>query len=105
MLKTEIKNTYFNLKIIQTDFVSMTSNVIIRKYTFINEHEIPLNIKFLVHSKLISDDNEFVSTKVIENGVMQYSHGYNMAYIGNNVKMDSYKIHGTEEAFRMRNTI
>ena len=38
VLKTEIRNTYFNLKMIQTDFVAISHNVIIRKYTFINEH-------------------------------------------------------------------
>lgn len=65
VLKTEIKNTYFNLKMIQTDFVSMNNNVIIRKYTFVNEHDIPLDIKFLVHSKMESNDNNFFSAKVI----------------------------------------
>ncbi len=97
VLKTEIKNTYFNLKMIQTDFVSISNNAIIRKYTFVNEHDIPLDIKFVVHSKMLSDDNNFASTKVIDNGMLQYSHGYEMAYIANNVKLDSYKIHGVEE--------
>ena len=81
VLKTEIRNTYFNLKMIQTDFVAISHNVIIRKYTFINEHDIPLDIKFLVHSKMKSDDNNFASSKVIQNGMLQYSHGYNMAVI------------------------
>ena len=97
VLKTEIKNTYFNLKMIQTDFVSINNNVIIRKYTFVNEHDIPLDIKFLVHSQLKSSDNEFVSTKVIENGIYYYSHGYNFAFVSNNVNMDSFKIHGASE--------
>ncbi len=97
VLKTDIKNTYFNLKMIQTDFVSINNNVIIRKYSFINEHDIPLDVKFIVHSKLLSDDNEFVGCKVIENGILEYSHGYNMAIMSNDIKMESYKIHGTEE--------
>ncbi len=97
VLKTEIKNTYFNLKMVQTDFVIATNNVIVRKYTFINEHDIPLDIKFLVHSKMTSDNNNFASTKIIKNGMLQYSHGYNMACISNDVKLDSYKIHGVEE--------
>lgn len=98
VLKTEIKNTYFNLKMEQTDFVSTQNNVIIRKYVFTNEHEIPLDIKFLVHSKMITDDNNFVSGKVIENGLLQYSHDYNMAIISNDLKLDSHKIHGADEA-------
>ncbi len=97
VLKTEIKNTYFNLKMIQTDFVSIEYNAIIRKYTFINEHDIPLDIKFIIHSKMVSDDNNFVGTKVIENGMLQYAHEYNIAYISNDLKLDSYKIHGIEE--------
>ena len=97
VLKTEIKNTYFNLKIVQTDFVSVNDNVIICKYTFVNEHDIPLDINFLLHSKMTSDTNNFASTKVIENGLMQYSHGYNMAYISSGLKLNSYKIHGIKE--------
>ncbi len=98
VLKTEIKNTYFNLKMIQTDFVSTGNNAIIRKYSFINEHDIPLDVKFLVHLKMLSDDNEFISSKIIPNGILEYSHGYNMAVLSNDVKIESYKIHGTEEA-------
>lgn len=98
VLKTEIKNTYFNLKMIQTDFVSISNNVIIRKYTLVNEHDIPLDIKFLVHSQMTSDNNNFASTKLIENGILQYSHGYNMAYIAKNISLNSHKIHGVEEA-------
>ncbi len=97
VLKTEIKNTYFNLKMIQTDFVSISNNVIIRKYTFANEHEIPLDVRVVINSKMISDMNNFASSKVIENGMLQYSHGYNMAILSNTIKMDSYKINGVDE--------
>lgn len=97
VLKTEIKNTYFNLKIKQTDFVPLTNNTIIRKYTLSNEHEIPLDIKFLIHSKLLSDENNFVGAKLINNGIIQYSHEYNMAIISNDIHLDSHKINGTDE--------
>jgi len=97
VLKTEIKNTYFNLKMIQTDFVLTNNNVIIRKYTFVNEHDIPLDIKFLTHIKMESDNNNFFSSKVIQNGMLYYSHEYNLACISNGLELDSYKIHGTEE--------
>lgn len=63
ILITEIKNMYFNLRMEQTDFVSVNKNIIIRKYVFSNEHEIPLDIKFLVHSKVLSDNNEFMRNK------------------------------------------
>ncbi len=97
VLKTEIINRYFNLKVEQTDFVPIGKNAIIRKYVFSNEHDIPLNIKLLVHSKLISNENEFVGAKVIDNGLLQYSHGYNMEIVSNDLKFDSYNINGTDD--------
>lgn len=97
ILKTNIKNTYFNLKMEQTDFVSIGENAIIRKYVFTNEHDIDLNIKFLVHSKLLTNDNNFVGAKIIENGILQYFHDYNMAIISDNLKLDSHKLHGADD--------
>jgi len=49
ILNTEIKNTYFELKILQTDFVAIKDNVLVRRYTFINENTIDLDIKFLIY--------------------------------------------------------
>ena len=63
VLRTEIKNMYFNLRMEQTDFVVVNKNVIVRKYVFSNEHEIPLDIKFLVHSKVLTDTNNFMRSK------------------------------------------
>lgn len=97
IFKTEIKNTYFNLKMEQTDFVSINNNIIIRKYVFINEHEIPLNIDVLVHSKLLSDENNFVSAKKLQNGLLQYSHDYSMGIVSNELNLKSHKINGTDE--------
>lgn len=97
ILKTEVKNTYFNLKMGQTDFVCTSRNAIIRKYTFTNEHDIELNLKFICHSKLLTDDNNFVGARVIENGILQYSHGYNFGIISNDLKLNSHKINGTDE--------
>lgn len=98
VLKTEVTNTYFNLKMEQVDFVPTNSNVIIRKYVFSNENEIDLDVKFLVHSKLVSDENEFVSARLIENGLVQYSHGYNFGIISDDIVVNGHKIHGTDEA-------
>ena len=50
----KIKNTYFNLSILQTDFVSISKDVLIKKYKFTNENTIDLNVNFLVYSKLLS---------------------------------------------------
>ena len=100
ILVTNIKNMYFNLRMEQTDFVCINNNVIVRKYVFSNEHEIPLDIKFLVHSKIKSDSNEYVGTRVIENGMVQYSKSYNIAILSNDLKLDSHKINGTDEVIQ-----
>lgn len=54
ILSTEIKNTYFKLKIVQTDFVSIKNNMLIKRYAFFNENLIDLDVKFFIHSKLHS---------------------------------------------------
>ena len=46
ILNTEIKNTYFNLKITQTDFVLLKNSVLVKKYTFENKNSIELNVNF-----------------------------------------------------------
>ena len=53
IINTEIKNTYFNIKVTQTDFVPVKENILVRKYVFKNEHDIALDVNLLVHSKLL----------------------------------------------------
>lgn len=79
ILNTEIENTYFNLKILQTDFVMVKNNVIIKKYTFENNNKIDLNLSFIVRSKLLTDSNNMISAKIIDNGLVQYSHDFSFA--------------------------
>ena len=76
ILNTEIVNTYFKLKILQTDFVSIKENVFVRKFKFINENVIDLNLNLLVHSKLISTDNNQVSGLIQNDALLQYMHDY-----------------------------
>ena len=63
ILCTEIKNTYFNLKISQIDCVSSKENILIRKYILKNEHDINLDVDMLLYSKLLTDKNNVVSTR------------------------------------------
>ena len=74
VLETDILNTYFKLRIVQTDFVSINENVLIRRYVFKNENDIELDTKFLIHSKLHSGENQLVSAKILEKGMAQYTH-------------------------------
>ena len=89
ILNTEITNTYFNLKILQTDFVPIKENVLVRKYTLINENIIDLDVKFFNNSCLLSDKNDFVGCKVIDEGMIQYAHDFMLSTISTDY--DVYK--------------
>lgn len=96
ILNTEITNKYFNLKIVQTDFVSIKENVIVKRYSFINESDIEQNIKFLIHSELLSDTNNFVGGMEIDNGLIQYAHDFSFAVFSKNEKLLGCQIHGSQ---------
>lgn len=83
ILNTEIENTYFNIDITQTDFAMTKENVIVKKYTFVNNNKIDLDLSFLVRSKLYSNHNNMVSAKVIDNGLIQYNHDFSFCTFAN----------------------
>jgi len=68
ILNTEILNKYFNLKITQTDFVSM-DGLLIKKYIFKNNNTETLNLDFLIYSKVIGATGYFK-----DNTLIQYTH-------------------------------
>ncbi len=95
ILNTEIKNTYFNLKVEQIDFVPIKENVLVKVYKFVNENTIDLDVNFLIHSKLLSNDNNFVSAKRIDYGIMQYTHDFTLSITSKNTKVFSHQINDT----------
>jgi oligosaccharide amylase len=95
VLNTQIYNTYFNLKINQLDFVPIKENILIKRYEFVNEGNIDLDIKFLQHSKLISNENDDVSCKVINQGMIQYSHDFALSTISKKTPLLSFQINDT----------
>lgn len=95
ILNTEILNTYFKLKILQTDFVCIKENVFVRKFKFINENVIDLNLNLLVHSKLISTDNNQVSGLIQNDALLQYMHDYTICTFSKN-KILSTQINNTK---------
>ena len=95
ILNTEITNTYFELKILQTDFVPIKENVLVRRYTLINENSIDLNIKFLIHQGILSDTNNFVGCTEIDNGMVQYAHDFMISTFSKETKALSHQIHGS----------
>ena len=95
ILNTEITNTYFNLKIVQTDFVTIKEDVLIKKYSFINDSNIEQDIKFLIHSELLSDQNNFISGMKLDNGMVQFAHDFSMATFAKSEKILSCQVNGT----------
>ena len=96
ILNTEITNTYFNLKILQTDFVPIKENILVRRYTLINENTIELDVKFLIHQGLLSDQNNFVGCKLVDHGMIQYAHDFMLSTFSKEQKTLSHQIHGSK---------
>lgn len=100
VLNTEITNTYFNLKVVQTDFIMLKENVMVKRYIFLNEGTIDLDTKFYIHSELLSDTNNLVSCKVTDNGMMQYAHDFQVATLAKGKKIFCHQINGSKETIR-----
>ena len=100
ILNTEITNTYFKLKILQTDFMPLKEDILIRKYEFINNNNIDLDLNFLIHSELLSDYNNYVSAKIIDGGMIQYTHDFTVSTFAKDKKLLSHQINGSSERIR-----
>ena len=95
VLNTEIENTYFNLEVKQVDFVSMKNSVLIKRYIFKNNNTIDLNVNFLIHSKLLSNPNNMVGSKIENNVIIQYSHNNAMCMFSKNA-ISSHQLNDTD---------
>ena len=95
ILNTEILNTYFNLKILQTDFVCSDQNILVRKYKMKNENNIDLNLSFITYSSLLTSDNNQVSGYCKNNALFQYMHDYTFA-ICSEYKIDKSQINNNQ---------
>ena len=97
ILETDIENTYFNIKIKQIDFIMLKQNILIKKYVLKNNNKMPLDINFIVNSKLLTNDNNMVFGKVATNGLMQYSHDYVIATVSNRT-INGHKINDIDSS-------
>ncbi|MBO5348211.1 MAG: hypothetical protein J6A89_00060 [Clostridia bacterium] len=79
ILVTNIENTYFNLKIEQTDCVLIDKNVLVKKYVIENSNTIDLDVKFIVNSKILAGNLENFGSRIIDNGIIQYNHNYSLS--------------------------
>ena len=96
VLNTEIENTYFKVHLKQEDFIPMKKDVIIRRYTCTNYNKINLDIKFLINSKLFSNLNNMVGSRICDNAMIQYSHDFAMTTFSN-IPIYSYQLNNVDE--------
>ena len=92
VLNTEVTNTYFNLKIVQTDYCLINENVLAKKYIFLNEGSIDLDVEFYIHSQLLSDENNMTSCKLIDGGITQYAHDFTFSTFAKGAKVNRHQI-------------
>ncbi len=78
ILQTEIVNTYFNLRVLQTDFIPIKENILIRNYKITNNSKVDFNMNFLVYSKVLSNLNNDASGFVKEECLIQYNHDFSV---------------------------
>lgn len=96
ILNTVIENTYFNLKINQTDFAIIKKDVIVKEYELKNNNTIDMNIDFLLHSGFISNTNNPVSARIFNDSLLQYSYDSTFA-IFSPEKIASKQLHNSKE--------
>ena len=100
ILNTEITNSYFNLKILQTDFIPIKENVLIKRYTFMNVGKIDLDINLFAHSELLSDKNNHVGSFIIDRGMIQYAHDFAVSTFTKQQKIFKHQINGSSEKIK-----
>ncbi len=100
ILNTEITNTYFNLKTLQTDYVLMKEDVLVKKYTFMNDAIIDLDIQFYIHAGFITDYNNMTSCKIVDGGMLHYAHDYTISTFAKGYKLAKHQIHGSKDTIK-----
>lgn len=97
ILNTEVTNTYFNLTIVQTDCILIKENVLLKRYVFLNESKIDLDLEFYIHSELLSDENNYVGCKILDYGMMQYAHDFSVSTFAKGYNINRHQINGSKE--------
>lgn len=97
ILNTEVTNTYFNLTIVQTDCILIKENVLLKRYVFLNESKIDLDLEFYIHSELLSDENNYVGCKILDYGMMQYAYDFSFSTFAKGYNINRHQINGSKE--------
>lgn len=96
ILNTKIENSYFNIEVNQMDFVEINKDLIIRQYTLKNNNTIDLDVDLLIHSELISGENNPVSAVIVEDSLLQYTYDYTFAIFSDR-QINSKQIHNSKD--------
>jgi len=99
VLVTKIENSYFKLKIEQTDCISMDKNVLVKKYIFTNDNNISLDLRFIITSKILSSTLGNFGSKIFENGIMQYNHNYAFNIFSKN-QIDGHRLNDVPDCIQ-----
>ena len=91
ILKTEILNTYFNLKIVQTDFIPIKEDILVKNYKFINNSNIDIKLDFLIYSKVLANINNDTCGYIKNDCLLQYNHDYSVCIFSKD-KLGSYQV-------------
>ncbi len=94
ILQTKILNTYFNLQMIQTDFVPINQNILVKNYRFINQSNIDLKVHFLAYSKVLTNINNDTCGFFKNDCLIQYNHDYAFCIFAKEKPL-SYQINNT----------
>jgi len=97
ILQTEILNTYFNLRILQTDFVPINENIIVKEYSFKNENSINLKINLLAYSKVLTNINNDSCGYIKNDCLIQYNHDYSVCFFSKD-KLLSYQVNDSKNS-------
>lgn len=78
VLETEILNTYFNLKITQTDFVPIKENILVKSYKLENDSNIDFDMNFIIYSEIMTNLNNDTCGYFKNDALIQYNHDYSV---------------------------
>lgn len=101
ILQTEILNTYYNLRILQTDFVPINENMLVRSFIFKNESENDLKINLLAYSKILTNMNNDTCGYIRNDSLIQYNHDYSICIFSRD-KLFSSQINGAGNSIMSR---
>ncbi len=95
ILKTEVYNTYYKIRITQNDFVPIGEKFLVRHYTLKNENDINLDVDFLAYSKIFTNLNNETGGYFKNDSLIQYNHDFSVCIFSDG-KALSRQINGAD---------